>query len=267
METAVRAPSRAGCGRSSPWSTPRSTPERPLLRVERELRGVRRGSEVASRRVRSRCSRSARRTTRADALEQIDALRALITGYDVSAQARPALLADYDAAARRDRRDDPDLRAGGARPADHVRRHLRARHVTGRPSEEERRTSGCTARASTSTPTCTRSTSSAKACRSRSDPAGAGAASLRRHRPRAAAAELEEAVYRLFLAQQRVADQVPVIAALLDRWLNETRTLPDMRSEAARRGPRPAGRRHPAALPGGRRPRPQHPVPSSSTSR
>ncbi|QVT81591.1 Acetyl-/propionyl-coenzyme A carboxylase alpha chain [Nocardioides aquaticus] len=31
--------------------------------------------------------------------------------------------------------------------------------------------------------------------------------------------ELEEAVYRLFLAQQRAADHVPVVAALLEHWL------------------------------------------------
>ena len=33
---------------------------------------------------------------------------------------------------------------------------------------------------------------------------------------------LEEAVYRVFLAQQRAADQVPVVAALLERWLDES---------------------------------------------
>ncbi|GAC1324374.1 MAG: biotin carboxylase N-terminal domain-containing protein [Mycobacteriales bacterium] len=31
--------------------------------------------------------------------------------------------------------------------------------------------------------------------------------------------ELEEAVYRIFLAQQRAADQLPAVSALLDRWL------------------------------------------------
>ena len=41
------------------------------------------------------------------------------------------------------------------------------------------------------------------------DPAAAGAAALRRRRP-GAGPELEEAVYRVFLAQQRAADQVPV---------------------------------------------------------
>lgn len=34
--------------------------------------------------------------------------------------------------------------------------------------------------------------------------------------------ELQEAVYRLFLAQQRAADHVPVVAALLERWLGHS---------------------------------------------
>ncbi len=33
--------------------------------------------------------------------------------------------------------------------------------------------------------------------------------------------ELEEAVYRVFLAQQRIENQVPIIAALLQRWLTD----------------------------------------------
>ena len=33
--------------------------------------------------------------------------------------------------------------------------------------------------------------------------------------------EIEDAVYRVFLAQQRAADQIPVIAALLEQWLVE----------------------------------------------
>ena len=40
-------------------------------------------------------------------------------------------------------------------------------------------------------------------------------------------ARLEEAVYRVFLAQQRAADQVPVVAALLERWLDESEELTD----------------------------------------
>ncbi len=33
-------------------------------------------------------------------------------------------------------------------------------------------------------------------------------------------AELEEAVFRVFLAQERAADQIPIVAALLERWLS-----------------------------------------------
>ena len=38
---------------------------------------------------------------------------------------------------------------------------------------------------------------------------------------------LEEAVYRVFLAQQRAADHVPVVAALLQRWLDESDHVPE----------------------------------------
>jgi len=36
--------------------------------------------------------------------------------------------------------------------------------------------------------------------------------------------ELEEAVYRVFLAQQRASDQIPVVTALLETWLREGET-------------------------------------------
>ncbi|MFD4369696.1 carboxyl transferase domain-containing protein [Rhodococcus sp. NPDC058521] len=39
-------------------------------------------------------------------------------------------------------------------------------------------------------------------------------------------AEVEEAVYRLFLAQQRMDNQIPVVASLLERWLTKS-TTPD----------------------------------------
>ena len=44
--------------------------------------------------------------------------------------------------------------------------------------------------------------------------------------------QLEEAVYRLFLAQQRAADHVPVIRALLEHWLADRRRVPDDASDA-----------------------------------
>ena len=39
--------------------------------------------------------------------------------------------------------------------------------------------------------------------------------------------ELEEAVYRIFLAQERAADQVPVVASLLERWFVDGAELAD----------------------------------------
>ncbi|ORI16458.1 carboxyl transferase domain-containing protein [Rhodococcus sp. 1168] len=38
--------------------------------------------------------------------------------------------------------------------------------------------------------------------------------------------ELEEAVYRVFLALQRIENQVPVVSALLDRWLTDSAAQP-----------------------------------------
>ena len=63
---------------------------------------------------------------RAEALARLDELRALITGYDVSAERARVLLAEYDGlrgapAARR-----PGTRRGRNRTAGHLRRHLRA---------------------------------------------------------------------------------------------------------------------------------------------
>ena len=44
---------------------------------------------------------------------------------------------------------------------------------------------------------------------------------------------LEEAVHRIFLAQQRVRDQVPAVLALLERWLTSAPTPTAVRSEVA----------------------------------
>ncbi|WP_448616922.1 ATP-binding protein [Modestobacter sp. URMC 112] len=44
---------------------------------------------------------------------------------------------------------------------------------------------------------------------------------------------LEEAVYRVFLAQQRAADQLPAVLALLDRWLTAAELPEGARSEVA----------------------------------
>ncbi|MFL6097174.1 MAG: carboxyl transferase domain-containing protein [Blastococcus sp.] len=45
--------------------------------------------------------------------------------------------------------------------------------------------------------------------------------------------ELEEAVYRLYLAQQRIADQLPAVQALLERWLGTALPSGAARAEVA----------------------------------
>src|SRR4051812_291955 len=45
--------------------------------------------------------------------------------------------------------------------------------------------------------------------------------------------ELEEAVYRLYLAQQRIADQLPAVQALLERWLGTAPPSGAARAEVA----------------------------------
>ena len=46
--------------------------------------------------------------------------------------------------------------------------------------------------------------------------------------------ELEEAVYRVFLAQERAADQIPIVTGLLERWRN---AVPGSPSEMRKRPP------------------------------
>ena len=85
---------------------------------------------------------------------------------------------------------------------------------------------------STSTPTCRASTWSGPGCRRRSR-AGCGAcwrhygvAGLER------TPELEEAVFRIFLAQQRASADVAIVSALLRQWLTEAPPGESLREEA-----------------------------------
>ena len=72
--------------------------------------------------------------------------------------------------------------------------------------------------------------------------------------------ELEEAVFRIFLAQRRTTADVHLVSSLLQRWITEPAPAESL-DLAGAPGPRPAGPGHPAALPGGRRPGPQRAVP------
>ena len=64
--------------------------------------------------------------------------------------------------------------------------------------------------------------------------------------------ELEDAVHRIFVAQERTADQLPAVLALLDRWLTAGAAAGGPGARGGRRGARPAHHGHPAALPVGR---------------
>jgi len=151
--------------------------------------------------------------------ELLEALRAMITGYDVSAKRARGLIAEYgelrsglaqDAELRRDElallitfadlcelsrnrptsaEEDSEERVHS--PQEHFHTYLHSLDV-----EQERLPDAFRMRLS-------------RALRHY------GVADLDR------SPELEEAVYRVFLAQQGAADQTPVVAALLQRWLDE----------------------------------------------
>ena len=157
------------------------------------------------------------------AREHLEALRALITGYDVSATRARTVVADYgelrneltqDAELRRlelgllttfadlcelsrnrptSDEEDPDERVHS--PQEHFHTYLHSLDV-----EQERLPDAFRTRLS-------------RALRHY------GVVDLER------SPELEEAVYRVFLAQQGAADQIPVITALLERWLVEPDAL------------------------------------------
>jgi len=151
------------------------------------------------------------------AREHLAALRAMITGYDVSAAQARTLVAEYsalradlaneEAELRREElalltvfadlcelsrnrptreEEDPDERVHS--PREHFHTYLHSLDV-----EQE------------SLPTAFR-TRLSRALRHY------GIAEL------APSPDLEEAVYRVFLAQQRAADQIPVVTTLLERW-------------------------------------------------
>jgi acetyl/propionyl-CoA carboxylase alpha subunit/acetyl-CoA carboxylase carboxyltransferase component len=154
------------------------------------------------------------------AREHLDALRAVITGYDVSASRARTLVADYgvvrdelasdEADLRREEfallttfadlcelsrnrptreEEDPDERVHS--PREHFHTFLRSLDI-----EQE------------SLPDAFR----AKLSRA-----------LRHYgvEDLSPGPELEEALFRVFLAQERAADQVPVVTSLLERWLRQ----------------------------------------------
>ena len=112
-----------------------------------------------------------------------------------------------------------------------VRRPRRAEPQPARPTRSRTPSSGCTAPRSTSTPTCRASTSSAAGCPSSSASGCCGCCAHYGVEDLERTPELEEAVFRIFLAQQRSAPEVRLASAVL-------RPL-DRRAAADRRAGRP----------------------------
>ncbi|MFD6673696.1 carboxyl transferase domain-containing protein [Rhodococcus zopfii] len=158
----------------------------------------------------------------ADALARIDALEALITGYDVSAQRTATLLSEYDR-----------LRSEAVKDCDLVRAELSLLTTFADVCELSR-----------NRPTQDEESGDDRVhspreyfhgyLQSLDVEVGGLPDSFRTRLSRALrhydvdslerTGELEEAVYRLFLAQQRIETAVPVVSALLDRWLANVET-------------------------------------------
>ena len=223
METALRAPA-AGRVREV-FATVNSQVDAgaALLRVDQAGEG---STAEAAPRVQFRSQpRSGDANPRTEALTRLSELRALITGYDVSAGRARILLAEYDALRGSQPRDDQELDEaelglldtfadicelsrnrptldeeesdeGVHSPREHFHSFLHSldAEVEGLPEAFR--------------------TKIARALRNYD------VTSLE------PGPELEEAVYRLFLALQRMENQVPVITALLGRW----RTADDVAS-------------------------------------
>ncbi|MEP7034692.1 MAG: biotin carboxylase N-terminal domain-containing protein, partial [Actinomycetota bacterium] len=201
----------------------------PLIRLDRPVAGVAGSDDSAltfTAPMFGEPSAAADAPTRA--LEHLAALRAMVTGFDVSAIRARTLVAEYDRL-RNGLPDDADLRRQELRllitfadlcelsrnrptsaeedpeervhsPQEHFHTYLHSLDV-----EQERLPAAFRTRLSRVL-------------------GHYGVADLER------SPELEEAVYRVFLAQQGAADQVPVIADLLQRWLDE----PEVSTDPAR---------------------------------
>ena len=219
METPVRAPHSGKVREILASVNSQVDAGAPLLRLDRS---VREAAMADAPPVRFQARTSEHASVASDALkralEHLDALRAMITGYDVSAKRARTLVSEYgelrnelvhgDAELRREElalltifadlcelsrnrptREEEDRDERVHTPREHFQTYLHSLDV-----EKE------------SLPAAFR-TELARVLRHY------GVEDLR------PSPELEEAVHRVFLAQQRATDQIPVVTALLERWL------------------------------------------------
>ena len=169
---------------------------------------------------------------RGRALADLAAMRALVMGYDVSAARGRALLADYDQVRNQTQIDDPELlraslgvlstfadicelsrnRPAGEEEAGDERVHSPREYFHSYLHSLDLEREGL--------PEAFRTRVAAVL-------ANYGVTDLE------PSPELEDAVFRVFLAQERAADQVPIIAGLLERWRKAVPGFtPDMRQAA-----------------------------------
>ncbi len=216
METAVRAPAAGVVREVLAVVNSQVDAGAPLLRMD-HTEGVVEESDAPAVRFTEADDTDADEP-RLRALRMLTALRALITGYDVSAKRGMALVSDYVATLEQAGRDDGDLLDAEIRvmntfadlcdlsrnrptdeessaeeqvhsPREHFHTYLHSLDVDLEDLPESFR-----ARLSRAL-------------------VHHGVTDLER------TPQLEQAVYRLFLGQQRAADHVPVVAALLEHWL------------------------------------------------
>jgi acetyl/propionyl-CoA carboxylase alpha subunit/acetyl-CoA carboxylase carboxyltransferase component len=222
METVVRAPRSGRVRQVLAAVNSQVDAGAPLLRLGRTAGAAGTAGTAAmsdAPPVSFKASTSGEESAPTHAREHLDALRAMVTGYDVSTQRTRVLVAEY-AELRKGLVHDDELRAEELAllttfadlcelsrnrptteeenpdervhsPREHFHTYLRSLDV-----EQE------------NLPAAFRTNLSRVLQHY-------GVADL------GPSAELDEAVYRVFLAQQRSADQIPVVAALLERWLME----------------------------------------------
>ena len=258
METVLPAPFAAGSG--SCWSPPaaRSRPARRWCGSSRSATPTRRWRRRRRERRARPAGRAPAETTAQSARPAAGPTCAPWCWASTSTRATRdgrcrATSPRATSSSRRGARRSPTRSPSGSSPTSP------SSAATGPPTRSATPSSGCTAPGSTSTPTCRASTSSAGACPTSSGAGWPGAGALRRHGPRpharAGGGGLPHLPGPAAQCPRRPAGHDA--AAALAR-----RARPEPPADQARpRRPRPAGARHPAALPGRRRPGPQRPVP------
>ena len=223
METAIRAPQAGRVREILATVNSQVDAGAPLLRVDQVAEEA--VAEQAPRVQFGESAPAADEDQRTKALASLAALGALITGYDVSATHARALLAEYERLRSDVAHDDQDL----------VQAELALLNTfadicelaRNRPTTAESGTDEQVHSPREHFHSFLRSLDTAREGLPKSfQPKLARA--LRHYDVTAAddgtfaqGLELQEAVYRIFLAQQRIENQAPIIAALLQRWLSD----------------------------------------------